>query len=49
MSARNGDRARFQKDRKRKMRRRERVQAFVKARRAQPVVSVGPDKATERT
>ena len=46
MSARNGDRARFQKDRKRKMRRRERVQEFVKAQRAQPVAVAGQDKAT---
>jgi len=30
MSRRNGDRARFQKERKRKMLRRQRVQAFVK-------------------
>jgi hypothetical protein len=30
MSRRNGDRARFQKDRKRKMRRRERIQALAK-------------------
>jgi hypothetical protein len=31
MSKRNGDRARFQKERKRKMRRRERTQALLKA------------------
>jgi hypothetical protein len=31
MSRRNGDRARFQKERKRKMLRRQRVQEFVKA------------------
>ena len=31
MSRRNGDRARFQKDRKRKLLHRQRVQAFVKA------------------
>jgi hypothetical protein len=31
MSQRNGDRARFQKDRKRKMLRRQRIQALVKA------------------
>jgi hypothetical protein len=30
MSRRNGDRARFQKERKRKMLRRQRVEAFVK-------------------
>ena len=31
MSRRNGDRARFQKDRKRKMLRRQRIQALLKA------------------
>jgi hypothetical protein len=31
MSRRNGDRARFQKERKRKMLRRQRVQEFIKA------------------
>jgi hypothetical protein len=31
MSARNGDRARFQKDRKRKMLRRQRIQELAKA------------------
>lgn len=31
MSRRNGDRARFQKERKRKMLRRQRLQAFIKA------------------
>jgi len=35
MSKRNGDRARFQKDRKRKLRHRQRVQELVKARRAE--------------
>ena len=44
MSERNGDRARFQKNRKRKMRR-QRVQAFVKALRAQSLTSIGQDKA----
>jgi hypothetical protein len=39
MSARNGDRARFQKDRKRKMIRRERIQKLIKALRA-PAPSV---------
>ncbi len=34
MSRRNGDRARFQKDRKRKLRRRERTRAFLAALRA---------------
>ncbi len=39
MSERNGDRARFQKDRKRKLRQRQRIQALVKAvrSRSQPV------------
>ena len=39
MSERNGDRARFQKDRKRKLRHRQRIQALVKALRprGQPV------------
>ena len=45
MSRRNGDRARFQKDRKRKLRHRQRVQAFVKALRAQPLTPIGQDKA----
>ena len=45
MSERNGDRARFQKDRKRKMRRRQRVQELVKARRPQPLTPIGQDKA----
>ena len=31
MSERNGDRARFQKDRKRKLRRRQRIQELIKA------------------
>jgi hypothetical protein len=31
MSKRNGDRARFQKDRKRKMRHRQRIQELIKA------------------
>ena len=48
MSERNGDRARFQKDRKRKMRRRQRLQEFVKALRAQPLTPIGQDKATGR-
>ena len=45
MSERNGDRARFQKNRKRKMRRRQRVQALVKALRAQPPTPIGQDQA----
>ena len=48
MSERNGDRARFQKNRKRKMRRRQRVQEFVKALRARPLTPIGHDKATGR-
>jgi len=39
MSRRNGDRARFQKERKRKMLRRQRVQAFIKSSRPEPVKS----------
>ena len=39
MSRRNGDRARFQKERKRKMLRRQRVQEFIKA--------SGTDKAAD--
>jgi hypothetical protein len=41
MSRRNGDRARFQKERKRKMLRRQRVQAFIKA--GAPEVPQSPD------
>ena len=48
MSERNGDRARFQKDRKRKLRHRQRLQEFVKALRAQPLAPVGQAKATGR-
>jgi hypothetical protein len=49
MSARNGDRARFQKDRKRKLRHRQRIQEFVKTLRAQPVPpSHQDDKAPGR-
>lgn len=40
MSERNGDRAKFQKDRKRKLRRRQRVQLFVNALRARTLKSV---------
>ena len=40
MSERNGDRARFQKDRKRKLRRRQRVQQLVKTLRARTLESV---------
>jgi hypothetical protein len=47
MSARNGDRARFQKDRKRKLRHRERVQEYLKGLRAQPLTPIVSDKAHE--
>lgn len=46
MSERNGDRARFQKDRKRKLRRRERVQELIKALRIRSLTPVGPVHAT---
>ena len=39
MSRRNGDRARFQKERNRKMLRRQRVQAFIKSSRPEVVKS----------
>jgi hypothetical protein len=46
MSRRNGDRARFQKERKRKMLRRQRVQEFIKAGRTEAVKVVdAPDAA----
>jgi len=45
MSARNGDRARFQKDRKRKLRHRQRVQEYLKVLRAQPLTPIVSDKA----
>jgi hypothetical protein len=49
MSARNGDRARFQKNRKRKLRHRQRIQEFIKTLRAQPVPpSDQDDKASGR-
>jgi hypothetical protein len=41
MSRRNGDRARFQKDRKRKLRKRQRLQRFMLAIRAQRSARVG--------
>jgi hypothetical protein len=41
MSRRNGDRARFQKERKRKMLRRQRVQEFIKA--GRPEAAKVPD------
>jgi hypothetical protein len=42
MSRRNGDRARFQKDRKRKLRHRERIQKLTKAIQARSLPPVGP-------
>jgi hypothetical protein len=42
MSRRNGDRARFQKDRKRKMLRRQRIQELVKESRPQPAAVPAP-------
>jgi hypothetical protein len=46
MSRRNGDRARFQKERKRKMLRRQRVQEFIKAGRPDAVKPLeAPDAA----
>jgi hypothetical protein len=47
MSIRNGDRARFQKDRKRKMRRRQRLNEMLKALRARPPAHVGAVDAPE--
>jgi hypothetical protein len=47
MSARNGDRARFQKDRKRKLRHRQRVQEYLKVLRAQPLAPIVSGKAQE--
>jgi hypothetical protein len=47
MSARNGDRARFQKDRKRKLRHRQRVQEYLKVLRAQPLTPIVSGKAQE--
>jgi len=44
MSRRNGDRARFQKERKRKMLRRQRVQEFLKAERPAAAASAEPAK-----
>jgi hypothetical protein len=46
MSRRNGDRARFQKERKRKMLRRQRIQEMIKA--VPPAVSKPVDGAGER-
>ena len=47
MSERNGDRARFQKDRKRKLRRRERIHELIQALRTRPLTFIGPVNATE--
>ena len=47
MSRRNGDRARFQKDRKRKMLHRQRVQAFVKAHEALRAQPAAPTPAAQ--
>jgi hypothetical protein len=47
MSERNGDRARFQKDRKRKLRRRQRIQELVKTFRARPEAAVAPVKVAK--
>ena len=46
MSARNGDRARFQINRKRKMLLRQRIQAFLKSRSAPPPSPVVGTKVT---
>ena len=46
MSERNGDRARFQKDRKRKLRRRQRIHELIKALRTRPLTFIGPANAT---
>jgi len=43
MSRRNGDRARFQKDRKRKMLKRQRLQALIKVLRERPAVAAASD------
>ena len=42
MSRRNGDRARFQKERKRKMLRRQRIQELIKSIRPQALAAVEP-------
>jgi uncharacterized membrane protein len=42
MSQRNGDRARFQKDRRRKLRHRQRIQALLAKLRAKAVENVRP-------
>jgi hypothetical protein len=48
MSERNGDRARFQKDRKRKLRRRQRIQELIKTFRAGPETPAAPAKVAKR-
>jgi hypothetical protein len=47
MSRRNGDRARFQKERKRKMLRRQRVQEFVKSTRPETAAAAKPASASK--
>ena len=47
MSRRNGDRARFQKERKRKMLRRQRVQEFIKAGRPEESKPAGTTDAVK--
>ena len=46
MSERNGDRARFQKDHKRKVRRRQRIHELIKALRTLALTFIGPANAT---
>ena len=46
MSRRNGDRARFQKDRKRKMLRRQRLHALLQATVPKPAAAASEPKAT---
>lgn len=45
MSERNGDRARFQKDRKRKVRRRRRIQRLLEGLRVRLLTPIGPVSA----
>jgi hypothetical protein len=49
MSLKNGDRARFQKERRRKMLLRQRIQAMLKARSEQPSGKPASAKAPART
>jgi len=48
MSERNGDRARFQKNRKRKLRHRERIQKLASGQTAGAVTQAAPEKAGRR-